>query len=189
MAYAGPLNDLIYQLAEHEVLKKQLKIRGTKSSAFATMLDGEYVLRFLTLSESWKTFSGDLRRSMDDFMHAHRFANENEIAEFRERFTVAIEGCWSIWGERAFQRPAGSGWRAQALAGMYDAQMIAVAELSGPQREALYGRGPEATKAVRRLFQDRDFDSAVRQATNTPSRVRHRVRAISQALIDLLNED
>ncbi len=59
VAYRGPLNRLIYQLAENQFLRQQLKIRSEKSSAYQIMADAEYVLRFLTLRERWSNFSGD----------------------------------------------------------------------------------------------------------------------------------
>lgn len=189
VAYSGPLNDLVYELAENPFLRQQLKIRGPKSSAFTKMLDAEYVLRFLTLSESWRSFSGDLSRSMDSYMLSNRFATSSDIRATRKKFRSAIEGCEAIWGARAFQRPAGSGWRDQALAGMYDAQMIAVSELSPSQQHAVAQEGTRASKSIRRLFQDSDFDSAVRQGTNTPSRVRYRIRSTSEALLGLIKAD
>jgi len=47
VAYRGPLNDLIYQLAEDEFLRKQFKVVPPSSQSYRQMTDAEYVLRFL----------------------------------------------------------------------------------------------------------------------------------------------
>jgi hypothetical protein len=182
VVYRGPLNRLVYDLAEHPFLRQQLKIDGPKSPAYRKMQDAEFVLRFLTLTETWQSFSGDLSLSMDRYLERHRHATDDELAHLAGRFTRALEACASIWGRTAFQRPDGGGWRDQALAGMFDAQMIAVDSLRDYEIGWLVGHQDRAEDAVRRLFQDHLFDSAVRQATNTPSRVVYRVSEMSQVL-------
>ena len=52
VAYRGPLNSLVYDLAANNFLRQQLKIRSEKSKAYQIMADAEYVLRFLTLRQS-----------------------------------------------------------------------------------------------------------------------------------------
>ena len=50
VAYRGPLNQLIYRLAEDKFLRQQLKITSDRASAYRKMTDAEYVLRYLTLA-------------------------------------------------------------------------------------------------------------------------------------------
>ena len=45
--FRGPLNDLVVGLSGEEALRRQLKIRDNRSSAYRAMVDVEYVLRFL----------------------------------------------------------------------------------------------------------------------------------------------
>ena len=45
VAFRGPLNDLIYDLAEDEFLHFQLKIKDKRSPNYRNMLDAEFVLR------------------------------------------------------------------------------------------------------------------------------------------------
>ena len=54
VAYRGPLNDLIYQLAEDEFLRKQFKVVPPSSQSYRQMTDAEYVLRFLALVSNWR---------------------------------------------------------------------------------------------------------------------------------------
>src|SRR5690606_25725607 len=83
VAFRGELNDLIYELAENDFLRQQLKIRNNKGRAYELMQDAEFVLRFLTMREVWQNFSGDFRSEMDRFMVRHRDANKAKLAEFR----------------------------------------------------------------------------------------------------------
>jgi len=178
VAFRGPLNDLIYKLSEHDFLRKHLKIRDERSSSYQIMADAELVLRFLTLRSNWKSFSGDYRIEMDRFMYEHASARPLELAEFSKAFTSAIETCQSIWGEMAFKRPSGDGWRDQLLTGLYDAQMVAVDTLSEKEREEALKNTQDIIERTRKLFEDPLFDNAVRQGTNTPGRVIYRVERI-----------
>jgi hypothetical protein len=183
VVFRGPLNDFLVQdLSTEPFLRQQLKITSDHSPAFRKMQDVEYVLRFLTLAEVWETFSGDLRWSMDLFMAEHQYATSPEIHEFGRAFRQALETCESLWGPAAFKRPDASAWRDQALAGMYDAQMVAVHELRLMPSANLRALSGAAIEATRDLFGDPEFESAVRTATNTPSKLHLRVIA----MVDLL---
>lgn len=182
VAYRGPLNDLVYELAEDKFLRQQLKIRGPSSPAYNSMADAEFVVRFLTLQSSWKTFSGDLRRSMDRFMRTNRHATENDLRQRRAAFEKSLQGCKTLWGKDAFKRPVQGGWRDQTLAGMFDAQMLAVDLLTANELKVLGRRKAKVLDITRGLFEDDEFESAVRTATNTPSRVRYRVNEMTREL-------
>ena len=188
VAFHGPLNDLIYdELCRAPFLMRQLKIREPreKSPAYRKMQDAEYVLRFLTLDAGWRTFSGDLAPSMDVFMERNQHAEPDELARFRDRFYHALEWCERLWGEHSFNRPEGLGWRDQTLAGMYDAEMIAVSNLTSGVLDALAHNTTRVLDATRQLFRDTLFDTAVRQGTNTPGRVRYRISQLIETLENL----
>ena len=187
VVFRGPLNDLVYELAQHPFLLQQLKISSTRSQAYRNMQDAEWVLRFLTLHENWESFSGELARSMDDFMAKHQDSDENTLGRFRHDFDVAIGACQAVWAQHAYQRPSGTGWRAQALAGMYDTQMIGVAQLSQAEIKALIRIRSRVVAETRRLFDDDQFENAVRVGTNTPSRVRYRIEKLTDALRKLIH--
>jgi hypothetical protein len=185
VAFRGPLNDLIYKLSGTEFLKHQLKITSAKSSAYREMADAEYVLRYLTLLDTWEDFSGDLARSMDQYMKRNRHASAQGLQRLNDSFTRSLRACESLWGAHAFQRPAGAGWRDQALAGMYDAQMIAAALTDDTALARLRKRVLPLVVRTRGMFADPEFDAAVRVGTNTPSRVRYRIRRFVELLQEI----
>jgi hypothetical protein len=101
-----------------------------------------------------------------------------EVAALGQQFSSALDACRRIWGERAFQRHTGSSWRDQFLAGMYDAEMIAVSQLSAQEVAAAEAASGKVIDLTAALFRLPDFDKAVRQGTNTPSFVRHRINTV-----------
>ena len=183
VAFRGKLNDAIYDLANSAFLRGQLKIQNDKASAFQRMDDAEYVLRFFTLFEKSGSFSGSLVREMDGFLARHQHDGASKIEEYRRQYNYALDGCRRIWGELAFKRPVGKiGWRDQFIAGMYDAQMVAVAECTKAIIDRAADNSEEAISRTRELFDDDDFEEAVRVGTNTPSRIQYRINAIREML-------
>lgn len=182
VAYRGGFSDLIYQLAESIFLKQQLKIDNEESPAFIKMDDAEYVLRFFALRESWKSFSGALRDELDECMIRHMKDDDAKLKVLKLSFSRALEACEQIWGENAFHRFTGTAWRDQFLAGVYDAEMIAISELSDDELLSAKAKRKDVMAKTSQLFMDPSFEKIVRQGTNTPSFVRARV----QRVLDLL---
>ena len=182
VAFRGPLNDLIYELGKNEFLRRRLKITSKSSSAFREMSDAEYVLRFFTLIDNIDDFSGNLAKEMDMFMQENQDSTPERLAVLKNRFLRSIQGVENIWGEHAFKRPEGSSWRDQTLAGMYDAQMLAVDKISDEPLDHAVSERLGVLQVTRTLFQDDEFDKAVRTGTNTPARIRYRVEAIETVL-------
>lgn len=179
VAYRGELNDAVYKLAENHFLRKQFKALPPNSPAYKNMTDAEFVLRFFALEGSWKTFSGGLRETMDQFMLENRFMESESVDEKSRVFRECIEAAEAIWGSEAFKRPG----RDQALAGVFDAQMLALASLSSTDRSNAVKKSDAVQRALALKFdQDQTFDESVRRATNTPERLRYRVRTVIEAL-------
>jgi len=172
------MNDLVYELAENGFLRRQLKVIPPSSSAYRQMADAEYVLRFLTLAQTWRDFRGDLRGAFDSFMLKNRFASNDALDAYRHKFMSSITAAEAIWRERAFKRPG----RDQALAGLFDAQMVALAELDSTTREVLIRERDTVVRESNLLFEDARFDEAVRIGTNTPTRLRERITVLMEAL-------
>lgn len=175
--YRGKLNDLLVKLSSDKFLRKQLKIRTLREDAYKTMGDVEYVLRFFTMHASWNSFSGDYRRSMDYFMRDNRNPTPSRIQSFRNSFQTTIERCKTLWGETAFRRfdKANDSYRDQFLSALYDAQMVAAAELTASEFNALASKSNMIVRKTKALFSDPVFENAIRLSTNTPSRVRERI--------------
>lgn len=190
-AFRGPLNDAIYNMAEIDFLRDRLKITNEHSIPYARMLDAEYVLRFFVFANHWKSFSGNISSAMDEFMRKNQYSSSADIARLRSDFERALLGCKAIWGDRAFQRPVGNGsWREQTIAGIFDAQMVAVHNLNDAEIKGLSSQRVKIQEATHSLFAGFPqsasdaavFEDSVRTATNTPSKVRFRISRMSSFL-------
>lgn len=181
--YRGPLNDLLFELAhESGFLRGQLKIKTEKEAAFTEMTDVEIVLRFFSLRKQWENFSGDSRRSMDDFMAQHRKPSTSELNDFKSDFKSTLSKCEQLWGKDAFHRYTGTGFRDQFMAAIYDAEMIAVDSLSDATFAKLLALRTKVIEGTQKLFSDKKFEESVRVSTNTPSRVSYRIKKVMEML-------
>lgn len=183
VAFRGGLNSVIYELSSNAFLRAQLKITSAKSEAYRQMQDAEYVLRFLALRSNLNEFRGSLSKAMDSYMLKYQGADEVAARFLCEPFNVAIDRCEKIWGQFAFRRPDKNDWRDQMLAGMYDAQMLAADSLSQGQFSNAMKRAKVIVAQTRELFDDDEFDTAVRTGTNTPARIRYRVDRMRDILV------
>ncbi|SIO22723.1 DUF262 domain-containing protein [Paraburkholderia phenazinium] len=181
-AFRGKLNDLLFELSTSNFLRQQLKISKNNEPAYLQMQDVEYVLRFITMRDSWTNFSGDYRRSMDKFMEKNRDPSPVQLGAIRKVFLDALTRCEVFWGADAFKRYDGASARNQFLAGMYDAQMVGVSLLSAAKVKKLTLRVPQIRRATRKLFEGGQFEGWVRSGTNTRSSVEGRIGAIKNML-------
>lgn len=181
--FRGKLNDDIMEMSEDQFLRQQLKIKTLKETAYTTMQDVELVLRFLTLEDSWKNFSGDMRRSMDKFMEDNAKLSQLRRTALRQKFSTSLKRCRALWGSDSFKRPsANSNTRDQFLSGLYDAQMISVSSLSDAKYQKVLAKVGALRKETKGLFKDPQFDEAVRRSTNSPARVKYRIEKMIATL-------
>mgnify|MGYP001339496291 CR=1 FL=1 len=189
VAFPGVLNDAIIDLSSNPFLRRQLKIRSEISPNYSQMTDVTYVLRFLALNEYWNEFSGSLQGTLDKFMLEHSRDSERKVEEHQSRFNRAINACESIWGDLAFRRYDGKQWRDQLIGGVYDAEMVACSLVGD---SILTNAAVRSASVVERLAQafkrDKEFDASVRIGTNTPSRVRYRIRRTREILLETAAE-
>jgi len=180
VAFAGPLNDLLFELSENEFLKSKLKITSHKSAAYRSMDDLELVLRFFTIHSRWENFGKKISVAMDDFMSENQ---DKEVSELRELFQYSIEGCQKLWGDFSFQKPLNNGWREQLIAPLFDAQMVAVSLLDPARVQELEGAQDVVLSATRDLYENNpEFHKAVTQATGDTLAIRNRVSKLKDML-------
>ncbi|MFB3431613.1 MAG: DUF262 domain-containing protein [Phycisphaerales bacterium] len=190
VAFRGLYCDMIFEEAKNEFLYKQLKIKGTASPAYRKMQDAEFVLRFLSLMNTWDNFGSDYRRSMDDHMLAHAGSERSLVEKHRQRFRRALLYCEKIWGDHAFQRPVRPGeWRNFSVAGVYDAQMLAVDRCNDEELElACMNSGIIRELTESAFLQDGRLVKAATAATNNRTNIVYRVDAFIH-ILRCLNKD
>jgi len=142
----------------------------------------ETVLRFLSLSDGWETFDGDMRLSLDMYASFYQKANKSKLSSMKSRFDTAISRCEDLWGVQAFRRFEKGVVRDQFMSAMYDAQMISASELTDAQFKKISKKKIELQKSFLVLFKDATFVDSIRVSTNSPSKVLYRVRKVKELL-------
>ena len=184
-AFSGPLNNAINNLGEGRDFHQVLGVENRDNwRIYKEMRDSELVVRFFTFKDTWSSFKGGIRRSMDAFMEAHRHMNDVDIAVYREAFLGTLKKVTTVFRDHAFHRwmPEKRSWRRQVLASLYDAQLFALPEFSagGGQRQS--GRDyAEICGAVCRCRVQQAIDAA----TNTPQYFKARIMRMVRLLNDV----
>lgn len=181
-AFTGILNETINRLGESKEFHNALGIRNKHSSAiYQQMRDSELVLRFFTFRDSWGTFKGGIRRSMDSFMEKNRNMHINEINDYRQLFLDTLGKVTYVFGDHSFHRwmPEKNTWRHQVLASLYDAQMFSFQKFP---RSHIEGKSEIIMEKFIKLFEDDDFRKSIDAATNTPQYIRVRISKMIELL-------
>lgn len=182
VTFAGPLNDEIVQASAYPKYMELLGITesGKKRAAiWQHMRDVELVLRYLTLRQTWKAFSGSLGGAMNAYMADNAFMSAQCREEHLSDFKESVDKVYAAFGGLAFKRFDHARMKAgkQVLATLFDAQMIAVAPHS---LEILERHSESLREAMVGLFQNEEFSRSIASQTNTPRFVRTRISLVSE---------
>jgi hypothetical protein len=183
VAFMGNMNDLVFELADNDFLKKQLKITSENSKAYREMLDAEYVLRFFTLRKYWENFPGVMKDAMDAFMSENRSLSSPELAELEKLFNDTIGLCQVIWGENSFKRPEGGTFRNQILQGVFDVQMVALSFFLEEKDSIIKNQDLIRKFFIERYDNDFDFQESIRQFTSNTERVHYRIAGMMEIVL------
>jgi hypothetical protein len=82
--YSGSFNELLQSLDAGASWKPTKEKLPGKGSRFRSI---ELILRFLALREDCDSYSGQMAKFLNDYMHRYRFASEAQLEEWRQLFT------------------------------------------------------------------------------------------------------
>ncbi|OYZ00136.1 MAG: hypothetical protein B7Y37_11565 [Sphingobacteriia bacterium 28-36-52] len=186
-AFESELNDLMVELSENNFFRVQFNIdtekNREKSKIYKEMLDVEYVLRFFTLRESWMSFSGNMRKEMDNYME-NNYRNPNiVIDDLRSIFNKTMELCSEIWDDRAFKRPDG---RNEIIQGIYDVQTVALSYFLNEETKIIERKEQIIKKFNHLYFKDENFQISMRQFTSNIKQVNYRIGTMKNLFAEIL---
>lgn len=180
--YTGSLNNTILDLSVNRQFHRLLGIKNKENSAiYQEMRDAEFMLRFLTFKDTWQTFTGGMKRSMDRFMAHHRHMTELDLDKIKREFLGTLGAVEAAFGQHAFQRwiPERGHWKQQVLASLYDAEMFGC---RGFEMEQLRGKHEQILIGLQELFSNSEFRKSIDAATNTPTYFRQRISMVKNML-------
>lgn len=183
-AFPGLLNDKILELSEDKHFHKVLGIKSkSKSKIYQEMKDAELILRFFTLKDSWKTYSGGLKGILDSFLDSNKNLKQLEVNELEKEFLETLGMVELIFGtEGAFRRwiSASSKWKQQISAPIFDMQMFAC---YGKDKTRLSAAKDSILKEFKNLFKsDMTFLESIESSTATPYRFLYRVKKLEEII-------
>ena len=181
--YRGALNNLIHELADNSFFKQQLKILTGKEDIYRSMQDAELVLRFFMLSDNWRNFNGNMRKSLDEYMQSNTSISTSKINELRNKFLIAIDRCNDVYKENAFKCYLGTRPRNQFMSALFDSEMIVMSMLSDAEFIKILQSPVETERKMHEIFEDTDFSDSIRTNTNTAAKVSLRIEKLYSALV------
>lgn len=183
VAFSGPLNDMLLELSRAPFLWRQMKIKNEKATSYRKMEDVEHVLRFFTLEARWQNVGQFLSDEMDNFMRANRYSSVERLETLRKSFDGSLAACEHIWGNKAFYKPQGSGWRGQFISPLFDAEMIATTYFTRNEIERIAAKQDAMRRELMKALQeDADFAKSVTQSTNNPASVSKRIKKLVELM-------
>ena len=176
-AFSGPLNDLVIELSENSLFRSALDVKQpAKSKIVQHMRDCELILRFFALKDSWNSFSGSMKGTLNNFMKDNEKADSNKLKELKRDFLDTLERVHSVFGADSFRRwlPHKNTWNRQVMAAMFDAQMFSFYRLKPSANQV-----SELKKECKKLFiENPKFVQSVDSGTNAKASLKHRVEVL-----------
>lgn len=188
--FRGPFNDLLQDLAKDPYIQSQLKVRP-QDEAYKKMGDIENVLRFFTLLDRWKTASGfkQLKDELDSFIADNQHPSQRQLETFRRTYISMRDRAEKLLGDYAFRRwtPSSETWRDQQNIAVYDAQSIALAELSDADFEKLVNHKEAIIDSLKKIFTENEiFISSIQGTTGSKKSIQERVQVMKSTFSEHL---
>lgn len=183
-AFTGLLNDKILELSEDKHFQKILGIKSkTKSRIYQEMKDAELILRFFTLKNNWKTYSGGLKNLLDKYLDENKGLKEDKVQNLELEFKSTLELAESVFGtDGVFRRwiSQSGKWKQQISAPIFDMQVFA---LYGKNKNAIESKKSLILKDFKSLFKDdQTFIESISSSTGAPQRFLYRVNKLEEII-------
>lgn len=164
--YQGTFNDLLRELDRHESWRSIYGVQSNRRK------DQELVLRFLALYHGGDKYESPMKEFLNRFMRSHRNPSQQDLHDYRQDFTTAIDFVMRTAGRRAF-RPERT-----LNAAVFDAVMVGVARrlARGPVADEEAGQ-----RAYDTLLQNEEFRDATTTGTSQEQNVQTRLEMAENA--------
>lgn len=184
--YRGQAADLLKELAAMEIFKKVTRYKIDSSR----MLDCEFVNRFLAFyilgTEKYK---GNLEDYLNDALITIKYAEQYEIAEYRNAFVKAMNYAYDLFGEVAFRRLNVNEKYGQINKPLFDAVSVNLAKLNEKKYEILYERKEQLLNEYRKVLKDEKFLKIISNGTARIENVKERHNKIFNLFEGIIKND
>jgi hypothetical protein len=185
--YRGSLNNRLKEIVQYEPFRECI---GTKKSR-RRMVDEELVLRWFAMDDELSEYRAPLKRFLNEYMDRNKDQPEDWLNPRETRFYSAVDRINHILGSRAFRLIDREGLPLKDAKGkplprgvnraLFDAQAMAFSWVNTPIGQEDIGM---IVRSIGAVFENDDFQEAVRRATGNRSRLYLRIRLMAEALRD-----
>lgn len=176
--YQGSLNTMLFELNENKIWRE---LFGTEEPD-SRMRDMEYILRFFVMKSDNVLKSEatqiSLKKSLNNFMDAHRNDDTEMLAEFRKAFENTIQIIYDCIGINAFKNYSGGKFSNKFHPAIFDAIMVSAFLVS----DKGYSVCKVSEKQHKRLFEDDTFKKVISQRTTNIDHIKERIRLAGKIL-------
>jgi hypothetical protein len=182
--YRGRLNELLMSLRKN----KHFLLMVGLDAPHKRMIDGELVLRYLTLSENYdesagvlRDYRGKMKSTLNRFCDKYKNVSEAQSQEFASKFASTVSKAYDVFGATAFQRIAEDGTTDGRLnRAVMDCVMIGLERIPVEQ---LVNNRQKVQEAMRLLpVVDDQFALALTYGTSDKKRLEYRLNTWHNAL-------
>jgi len=182
--------------------REQLRLMA-ESSAFLEATDGkisplrqddlELVLRFVALWQLGVPHQRGAKLTLDEFLnqvveHTLSQWSEKQWREVGGAFERALKAACDVFGTHAFRKSIGRANRMPINRGLFEAELVCLADLKDSELETLIHRKDKIAEVLREALQnDADFDRALLYATGSADASNVRLSKIHQIFHQVLD--
>lgn len=182
--YRGPLNELTKDLSVHDSFTRVLALQDRPQR----MVDCEMVLRFFAFNErTHLNYNGKMKSFMNEFMRSNQHLSLETQAEWREKFILACDNTFTIFGEKAFRRyRSGTAkdqrgtWEGAINKALFDCTMFWLARYE--KRQIVAAKDAIREGAIHLMASSQPFIDATTLGTSDITRVKTRFEEFGQML-------
>ncbi|WP_300675283.1 DUF262 domain-containing protein [Desulfoluna sp.] len=185
-AMAAPeLRKYLEELADDEYLKKTI---GDQSRR---MVDQEMVLRFLAFQfMDYEQSKKNIATFLDEMIKKLEGASKKELNEYKTSFQTAIERCWMVFGESAFEKSTTgqTSKRVRKNSTLFEVWTNALAQLAENEIKKLYINKEMLIQSHLNLMtHDNDYFRSITYSTQKKDHFRTRKAKVSQIIKEVLD--
>lgn len=175
--YSGRLNSLLRQLVTNSSFRDTI---GTKSPR-ARFVDQELALRFFAMRDGLVHYRPPLSRFLNVYMNDHRDPGQAELRRLEALFADTFERIDATLGASAFRVTDRRGRPTERTVNraLYESQALAFSWVTSSSPTPTRAN---VARALGRLYEDDDFDDAIRRATGDRARTLTRLNGVIGAL-------
>lgn len=176
--YQGSFNTMLFELNENPAWRK---LFGTDNPD-SRMRDVEYILRFFVMKTSdildSESKQISLKKSLNDFMNAHKNDKQEHIQQFKKEFEKTIQLINDHIGNLAFRNYTKNKFSRKFHPAIFDAVMVSVFLID----KKGYSIANVSTEQHKELFKNEDFKNAISKRTTDIVNINKRIHLAAEGL-------